>query len=94
MKSITTWGTILMCGALMTGSGCSLFQPQSTVTRQYNFVDYDSAALRLARPVEAELLEKDTTGAWVNIGRGEIPAGAYVKGRAPQPTITAEVTEP
>lgn len=54
-----------------------------TVERQFNFVDYDAPALRLACPVQAELLEKDQYGAWNNIGTGEIPAGAYIKGRCP-----------
>lgn len=80
------WGvrslTILTAlSVLATGSGCFL-QPTTQVVREYNFVDYDAPALRLARPVKAELLEK-RDGKWVPIGRGIIPAGAYVKGRAP-----------
>lgn len=73
-------------------TGCSLLQPTNKVERQFNFVDYDAPALRLASPVTAELLEKDQYGTWNNIGTGEIPAGAYIKGRAPVPTIN--LTEP
>ena len=64
------------------GSGCFL-QPVASVEKQFNFVDYDAPALRLAKPVKAELLEKNDTGEWVSIGTGEIPAGAYIKGRKP-----------
>jgi len=68
-------------------SGCFL-QPVSRVEREYNFVDYDAPALRLAEPVKARLLEKDPeTGKWRLIGKGTIPAGAYVKGRAPSGKI-------
>ena len=78
--------TILMTlSALLTGSGCIL-QPVTKVEREFNFVDYDAPALRLARPVKAYLLEKDkATGKWRPIGRGIIPAGAYIKGQAPKP---------
>ena len=42
-------------------------------------------AMRLARPVKAYLMEKDQkTGEWRQLGKGVIPAGAYVKGRAPK----------
>jgi len=77
------------CSALLTGSGCFL-QPTTRIEREFNFVDYDAPALRLARPVKAELLEK-RDGKWVPIGRGVIPAGAYIKGRAPVPApVSAE----
>ena len=70
----------LLC---LTVSGCFL-QPVTRIEREFNFVDYDAPALRLARPVKAYLLAKDPkTGKWVPIGRGLVPAGAYVKGRAP-----------
>ena len=46
--------------------------------------------MRLAKPTEAELLEKDAAGNWQPIGRGVLPAGAYVKGRKPPD----EVKEP
>ena len=68
-------------------SGC-IFQPVTRIEREFNFVDYDAPALRLARPVKAYLLAKDPeTGEWRPIGRGLIPAGAYVKGRAPSQNI-------
>lgn len=70
--------------ALLTGSGCFL-QPTVRVEREFNFVDYDAPALRLAKPVKAELLEKGPDGKWRPIGRGVVPAGAYIKGRAPVP---------
>ena len=66
-------------------NGCFL-QPVNKVQRVFNFIDYDAPALRLARPVEAYLLEKDPkTGEWLPIGKGIIPAGAYIKGRKPKP---------
>ncbi len=68
-------------------SGCFL-QPVTKVEREFNFVDYDAPALRLARPVRASLLAKDPeTGEWKQIGWGTIPAGAYIKGRAPAKEI-------
>lgn len=78
--------TILtICSALLTGSvGCFL-QPTVRIEREFNFVDYDAPALRLARPIKAELLEKGPDGKWRPIGRGVVPAGAYIKGRAPVP---------
>ena len=65
-----------------TGSGCFL-QPISRVELRYTFIDMDAPALRLAEPIEAELLEK-RDGEWIRIGTGLIPAGAYIKGRAPE----------
>lgn len=64
------------------GSGCVL-QPASRIVRQFNFVDYDAPAVRLAKPITTELLQKQADGSWVSIGTGEIPAGAYIKGRKP-----------
>lgn len=68
------------------GSGCIL-QPTSRVEKEFNFVDYDAPALRLAKPITTELLQKKADGTWVSIGTGEIPAGAYVKGRKPEAEI-------
>lgn len=78
---------------MVTGSGClRLLQPVSEVHREFNFVDYDAPALRLARPVKAELLSKNSSGEWVPIGRGIIPAGAYIKGRAPSSEIAPAIS--
>ena len=74
---------LILIGSLCL-DGCFL-QPVERVERVYNFVDYDAPAVRLAHPIEAELLAKDPeTGEWKSIGRGTIPAGAYIKGRAPK----------
>jgi len=70
-----------MCSMILIGSGCFL-QPTTRVELRYTFIDLDAPALRLADPVEAELLEK-RDGEWVRIGRGTVPAGAYIKGRSP-----------
>lgn len=75
---------MMILSFLLTFSGCIL-QPTEKKESEFNFVDYDAAALRTAKPVKAELLKKDENGKWVSIGKGEIPAGAYVKGRKPQP---------
>ena len=63
-------------------SGCFL-QPVVKVERVFNFVDYNAPAMRLARPVKAYLLVKNASGEWEPIGKGLVPAGAYIKGRAP-----------
>ncbi|HET6446036.1 MAG TPA: hypothetical protein VFI27_15810 [candidate division Zixibacteria bacterium] len=81
--------SIVVTLLLMTiGSGCFL-QPINTIEREFNFIDMDpdTPALRLARPVKAELLKKDENGKWVPAGVGIIPAGAYIKGRAPKENI-------
>lgn len=75
--------TMMMCSLMMIGSGCVL-QPVNRVVEKFNFIDIDSPALRLAHPVEAELLEKVSDKEWRSIGRGLIPAGAYIRGRAPE----------
>lgn len=83
MRSLILTGSLLL-------SGCFL-QPVNKVERIFNFVDYDSPALRLAEPVEAYLLEKDPeTGKWKPIGKGLVPAGAYIKGRAPRGFVPEE----
>lgn len=91
------WATRLLIALMVLslpaiGSGCIL-QPVSKVEREFNVVDYDAPALRLARPVRAELVGKDPeTGKWtVRLGWGIIPAGAYVKGRAPKHRTIEEV---
>jgi hypothetical protein len=58
-------------------------QPVEKITERYNFVDLDAPAMRLAKPITAELLEKRGEE-WVSVGKGTIPAGAYIKGRAPR----------
>lgn len=75
------WTTVLLSAGL-TFSGCFL-QPTTRVEKEYNIVDYDAPAVRLAKPVTAELLVKNDKGEWVNIGKGKLPAGAYIKGRSP-----------
>jgi len=81
---------LLMTLCLMTAigsTGClSLFQPINKIEKRFSFIDMNAPALRLAKPVRAELLEK-RDGQWVNIGVGEVPAGAYLKGRAPKKTV-------
>ena len=71
----------MILSSLLITSGC-IFQPISVHEKEYNFVDMN-AVVRLASPVKAELLAKDSKGNWVSIGRGEIPAGAYVRGQKP-----------
>jgi len=57
-------------------------------------VDYDAPALRIGKPVEAELWRKNPeTGKWEPIGKGTIPPGAYVKGRAPKWKDIEEILE-
>lgn len=66
------------------GSGCFL-QPIKEIKREFYVVDYDAPALRIGKPVKAELWRKNPeTKKWEPIGEGEIPAGAYVKGRKPK----------
>ena len=80
ISSLIRTGNVLV---VLATSGCFL-QPVTKIERVFNFVDYNAPAMRLARPVKAYLLEKDTkTGEWKPIGRGLVPAGAYIKGRAP-----------
>lgn len=81
---------LIACFAILTGSGCFL-QPVSRVEKKFSFIDMDAPAMRLARPVKAYLLVKDASGEWVEAGRGEIPAGAYIKGRKPGQTFEVEV---
>ena len=69
----------------MIGSGCFL-QPLESKETRYNFIDYDAPAVRLAEPVNARILIK-SNGEWVDGGRGELPAGAYVKGRKPPESL-------
>jgi len=80
--------TLMICSSLLIFSGC-IFQPKSEVVREFHYVDYDAPALRLARPIKAHLLQKNEKGEWVEIGKGEIPAGAYIKGRKPSPKPVA-----
>lgn len=62
------------------------------VDKEYNYIDLDAQAVRLAKPikflhiftVKAELLAKNESGEWESIGYGTIPPGAYIKGRAPE----------
>ena len=76
---------------ILTGNGCFL-QPVKEVKREFYVVDYDSPALRLGKPVKAELWQKNPkTGKWEPIGEGIIPAGAYIKGRAPKHKTIEEI---
>lgn len=72
----------MTCFALLIGNGCFL-QPVTRIEREFNFVDYDAPAMRLERPVKAYLMEKGPDGKWRSLGKGIVPAGAYIKGRAP-----------
>lgn len=82
---MTRTALALLTACLLTtiGNGCFL-QPVERIEKSYTFLDLDAPALRIAKPVTAELLEKNGDGEWVSIGKGTIPAGAYVKGRAPK----------
>jgi len=73
----------ILLSLLIFTSGCFL-QPVNKVIREFNFIDMDAPAVRLARPVEAEILIwEESSKKWVPAGKGLIPAGAYIKGRAP-----------
>lgn len=75
--------TLTIFSALLIGSGCFI-QPVKEIQREFYVVDYDAPALRIGKPVKAELWRKNPeTGKWEPIGEGTVPAGAYVKGRAP-----------
>jgi len=80
---------LTLCLTTTIGSGCFL-QPVSRVEKEFSFIDMDAPAMRFAKPVRAELLEKRVimvdgvkTEEWVSMGVGLVPAGAYIKGRAP-----------
>ena len=72
---------------LMVLIGSCFLQPINKIEREFNFIDMDAPMLRLARPVKAYLLKKNAEGKWVPVGVGMIPAGAYIKGRAPKEVI-------
>jgi len=72
-----------MCFVILIGNSCIL-QPIKEIKREFYVVDYDAPALRLGKPVKAELWRKNKeTGKWEPIGEGIVPAGAYIKGRSP-----------
>lgn len=73
---------------LIGNAGClRVLQPIERIERRFTFIDLDAPALRLAEPVKnVQLLEK-IDGKWVNIGIGDLPAGAYVKGRKPSKEV-------
>lgn len=82
---------LMMLSMIPIGSGCFL-QPIKEIKREFYIVDYDAPALRIGKPVKAELWRKNTkTGKWEPIGLGLIPAGAYVKGRAPANTKIEDI---
>jgi len=85
MSAARSLTILIALSALTTGSAGCFLQPVTRVEREFNFVDYDAPALRLERPVKAYLLEKRPDGTWRSIGKGLVPAGAYIKGRAPVP---------
>ena len=72
---------------ILTGSGGCFLQPVSKNTKTFNFIDMDAPAMRLAEPVKAKLLIKNEAGEWESAGKGFIPAGAYIKGRAPSKEV-------
>ena len=78
---------VLLLIPIGSGGCLSLLQPISKTQKEFNFVDMNAPALRLAQPVEAYLLRKDENGKWVEAGRGIIPAGAYIKGRKPDEKV-------
>ena len=77
---------IMFLMILIFSGGCFL-QPINKIENRFNFIDMDSPALRVAKPVQAELLEKQQDGSWKSVGTGMIPAGAYIKGRSPKKTV-------
>jgi len=72
------------------GSGClSLFQPINKMEKEFTFIEMGAdggPTFRLAKSVRTELLEK-IDGKWTSIGTGVVPAGAYLKGRAPSKIV-------
>jgi hypothetical protein len=88
---------ILTLSSLVIFSGCFL-QPKATTVQRWNMIEVENApALRIGKPVKAsffdwalnrevtvELLEKSESGEWVSIGKGTLPAGAYIKGQRPK----------
>lgn len=80
MRRVTLIAILLSMTVI--GSGCFL-QPVNKVEKRFNYIDLDAPAMRLAKPIKAELLEKQGDR-WVSIGKGIVPAGAYIKGRAPR----------
>ena len=70
---------LMMSLATLIFSGGCFLQPVNKIENRFNFIDMDSPALRIAKPVQAELLEKQEDGSWKNIGTGEIPAGGHSK---------------
>lgn len=88
---------MMILSSLLIFSGCFL-QPKATTVQRWNMIEVENApALRIAKPVKAgffdwamnrevtvELLEKNDDGEWVSIGKGTLPAGAYIKGQRPK----------
>lgn len=82
---------VILLVILIFTNGCFL-QPVNKVIREFNFIDMDAPAVRLACPVEAYILIWDEASEkWVPAGKGLIPAGAYIKGRAPKEKINEGV---
>ena len=76
---------------IVIGNGCFL-QPKAEIIREFYIVDYNAPALRIGKPVKAELWRKNPdTGKWEPIGEGIIPPGAYVKGRKPKGKTIEEI---
>jgi len=87
-KTARKLSLVILLTILTFTSGCFL-QPVNKVIREFNFIDMDAPALRLVRPIKkAHLAEWDEEKkTWVPVGVGEIPAGAYIKGRTPDEGI-------
>lgn len=86
-----TWAVVMTLSLIVIGSsGClSLLQPVEKDNQSWNFIDWDGPAIRLAEPVHGVrvLVPKvDANGkkTWVPGGRGDLPAGAYIKGQPPK----------
>ncbi len=69
---------LTICSAICL-SGCL----RAAETERYTFIDME-AVVRLAEPTPARILVLED-GEWIEGGTGELPAGAYVRGRKPAP---------
>ena len=84
MSGTKLWKILIVSSLILIGNTGCILQPITEIRKEFSIVDYDAPALRIGKPVKAELWAKNSeTGKWEPIGEGVIPAGAYVKGRAP-----------
>lgn len=80
----TSVSVVLILLMILIGSSGCFLQPVNKVETRFNYIDWNSAVVRLAHPVRAKILiSKDGGKTWVSGGTGEIPAGAYVRGGVP-----------